>query len=249
MEQEGGVIISAPLARRLGLHLGDTLTVPTPAGNQPFRVVGVMKDITPVGGTLQLDRQDYLKYWQDETATNVGVLLTDPAAAATVRQTLLERWGDSHNLLVRTREEFYAEIRAQIDSFYAMMDGLTWIAILVACLAIANTLFASILERKREFAMLRAVGARRGEVVRVVLGEALSTGLVGGIFGVAGGLVLQTLFVNGAEFINGTTLDWLFPWGPVVTAVVVAVLLAPLAGLLPARRVARLDVVEALRYE
>ncbi len=63
------------------------------------------------------------------------------------------------------------------------------------------------------------------------------------------GLGLQALFVGSAEFLNRIAIDLKFPWVPVATAVAVAVLLAPLAGLLPARWAARMDVVEALRYE
>lgn len=201
------------------------------------------------GGTVEIAREDYVRYWKDETVSNVAVVLHDPSQVEEVRQIMLDRWGQSSNLIVRSNQEFWAEIRSYYDSFYGLIDGLTWIATLVAGLAIANTLFSNILERKREFGILRAVGTRRREVTWIVLGEALSTGLVGAAFGIAGGLLTQMMFVAAAELINGTSIDLVFSLAPAVQAIVVALILAPLAGLVPARWAARLDIVDALRYE
>lgn len=196
-----------------------------------------------------MDRQDYVKYWQDQTVTNVAVLLHEPARVAEVRQAVVERLGGQTPLRIRSREEFWAELHANYDTFFRMTDGLTWIAILVAGLAIANTLFANILERKQEWGILRAVGARRREILQAVVAEAFATGLVGGATGILAGLALQALFVRSAAFINGVSLDWTTPWAYLGTALLTALVLAPLAGLLPARWASRLDVVDALRYE
>ncbi|MBI4492683.1 MAG: ABC transporter permease [Chloroflexi bacterium] len=249
LERGGASLISPAIARRLGLGLGDTLKLPSPSGEQAFRIVGILQDVSGFGGTIELDRQDYVRAWNDETSTNVALLVADPARVEAVRQAILDRLGSSTNLLVRSNREFWQELRGYYESFYQLMDGLVAIAILVSGLAIANTLFASVLERRREIGILRAVGTKRGEVVRVVLGEALCTGLVGGSLGIALGLGLEALFVASTEFISGAAMELVAPWRLLGMAVGVALLLAPLVGLLPARWAARLDVVDALRYE
>jgi putative ABC transport system permease protein len=249
MEQGGHVIISPAVARRLSIGVGDSLTLPSPDGPVALTVAGIMTDVTPYGGTVQLDRQDYLKHWHDETATTMAVLVQPGADPAAVKARIMERWGEAMHLNVQLNREFWAYLRQTYDGFYQLMDGLIWIAVLVSGLAIANTLFASILERRREVGILRALGTRRGEVVRVVAGEALGIGLVGGLFGILAGLGLQAVMVQSSEFINGANVDWVIAWGAIGIALAVAALAAPAVGLLPAHWASRMDVVEALRYE
>ncbi|MBI2874155.1 MAG: ABC transporter permease [Firmicutes bacterium] len=249
MVQGGAAMISPAVSLRLGVKPGDLLPLPTPAGEKEFRVVGVFKDVTPYGGTVQIDRQDYVRYWQDQTSSNVAVLVTEKTRVEEIRRAILDRWGERMPLAVRSNREFWAEIRSQYEAAYRLMDVLIWIAVLVSGLAIANTLFASVMERRREFGVLRAVGSRRREVMQVVVGEAFSTGLVGGFLGIACGLVLQVYMVQTNELINGAAVDFMISWSTIATSLLVALILAPLVGMLPARRAARLDVVEALQYE
>lgn len=249
MEQGGSAIISPAVARRLTVGLGDSLTLPSPTGPVTLTVVGIMTDITPYGGSVNIDRQDYVRAWQDETSSNLAVLVKEGYAPEDVKARMLARWGESMHLTVRLNREFWAEIKAQYDGFYQLMDGLIWIAVGVSGLAIANTLLASVLERRREIGILRAVGTRRSEVIQVVVGEAFSTGIVAGLLGAAAGLALHWVMVSTNESINGASSDWVVPWTALITGAAVALLLAPSAGFLPARWASRMDVVEALRYE
>ena len=248
MLQGGATMISPNLADDLGLSLGDTLTLPTPSGPQTFRIVGVIQDVTPAGGSVLLDWQDYVRYWDDETVTAV-VLKTEPGQLDEVRQAIADRWGDSMRLVITSNRELSADLKRGMNGMVGMMTALTWVAIAVAGLALANTLFSNLAERQREFGTLRAVGARRSEVTRIVLGEAIATGLIGGVPGIALGLGLYALFINSGNLLRGFPADPMIPWVQIGMAVAVALFLAPLVSLLPARWAARLDVVDALRYE
>jgi len=249
MERGGHAIISPAVARRLNVGLGDRMTVPAPGGTLDLTVAGIMTDITPYGGTVQIDRQDYLTHWKDQTSTNIAVMVEPGEEPAEVKERIIKHFEGRAPLTVRLNQEFWSELRAQYDGFYKLMDGLIWIAVVVSGLAIANTLFSSILERRREVGVMRAVGTRRGEVMRVVVGEAFGTGLIGGLIGVMAGLVLHWVMTTSTEFINGTSSDWIISWSSIGMAAGVSLLLAPLVGFLPARWAARMDVVDALRYE
>ncbi|HYG56523.1 MAG TPA: ABC transporter permease, partial [Symbiobacteriaceae bacterium] len=189
------------------------------------------------------------RQWGDLTSTNISVLVAGGYRPADVKARILERWGESMNLTVRLNKEFWAELRASYTSFYQLMDGLIWIAILVSGLAIANTMLASVMERRREVGILRAVGTRRAEVIRVVVGEAFGTGAIGGMIGVGAGLGLQWIMTASSEAINGASSQMAIAWGAIGLAIAVSLVMAPLVGFLPARWASRVDVVEALRYE
>jgi putative ABC transport system permease protein len=248
MRRGGSAIISSGLARELGLNVGDRISIPSPSGVQDFTVVAVDQEPAPAGGAVLLDRQDYTRYWNDEGVT-AFVLKTEPGRQEEVRQAILSRWGESMDLTVTLKDEFWAEVRQGANALTGMITGLAWLSIAIAGLAVANTLFSNLMERMREFGALRAVGARRRDVTQVVVGEAVATGVIGGALGIAGGLGLYTLFVRSSEVLTGFPADLAVPWVQIGMALVAALVLAPLVGLLPARWAASMEIVEALRYE
>ena len=109
---------------------------------------------------------------------------------------------------------------------------------------IVNTLVLSITERTRELGMLRAIGTSRKQVRRMIRYEAVITSLIGGVIGLVLGTVLAVLV---SQPIDDFTLS--LPIGSLVFLLVLAGIAGMLAAILPARRAARLDVLQALAYE
>ena len=132
--------------------------------------------------------------------------------------------------------------------------GLAIVALLLACLGIANTMYTAVLERTKEIGVLKALGARSRDVLLLFIAEAAGIGLAGGLVGalVAVGLArLGNAAVDRLTMaVTSTTFD-VFRTDVVVlmVAVVIAVLLSTISGLLPALRAARQDPARALRYE
>ena len=117
-----------------------------------------------------------------------------------------------------------------------------------AALGLLNTLTINVLERTREIGTLRAVGASRRQVQRMIIAEALLLGLFGAALGVVAGVAMSYGFV-GAFGSLGWQMPYAFPAAGIVAAVVVGLFLALVAGVLPARNAARLDIIRALQYE
>ena len=109
---------------------------------------------------------------------------------------------------------------------------------------IVNTLVLSISERTRELGMLRAVGTSRGRSASIVRYESVITSLIGGMLGLVVGVVLAILFTRP---LDDFTLS--IPVGTLIILLIAAAVAGVLAAILPARRAARLDVLEALAYE
>lgn len=136
-----------------------------------------------------------------------------------------------------------------IQAFLAAVGG---IGLVVSLFGIANTMAMSVLERTREIGIMKALGATRRDILRLFLMEAASIGLVGGSIGLllgwVGGLLLNGLSHVAFEVPDDMTIFHVSIW-LVALSIAFSVLVAMIAGFLPARRAARLDPVQALRYE
>jgi putative ABC transport system permease protein len=140
---------------------------------------------------------------------------------------------------------------AVLDLFLGVFGSL---ALAVAALGIVNTLVMAILERRHEIGIMKAIGASDGDVKKLFLAEAAVMGLVGGMLGVAMGWVMGRLINAGANiYLHRQNLPseelWAVPWWLVAGAVAFAIVISMLSGLYPAARAAKLDPVQALRYE
>jgi putative ABC transport system permease protein len=137
------------------------------------------------------------------------------------------------------------------DLFLGLFGSL---ALTVASLGIINTLVMAILERRREIGVLKALGATDGDVRSLFFAEAGAMGLFGGIFGVALGWLIGEALTWGATIylrrqdLPGVKISYV-PWWLALSAIAFAVAVSLIAGLYPAGRAARLNPVEALRYE
>jgi putative ABC transport system permease protein len=115
-------------------------------------------------------------------------------------------------------------------------------------LALLNTLAIGVLARTREIGMLRAVGATRRQVKRLVVAESFLLAAVGTAAGLVAGVPLGYVIVRSIGAV-GLEFDFVWPTTGLVVTVIVGLLFAVLAAIIPARQAARLDVIRALRYE
>ena len=169
---------------------------------------------------------------------------TDISAAAQVVRAVLE---SSHHgagdYSVIVPAELLAEQKRTERLFNAVMVAIASISLLVGGIGIMNIMLAGILERTREIGLRRAVGARQSDVVRQFVVEAVMISFVGGSFGIVFGFAMSRL------------IAWLAGWSTIVTpasillAFFVSISVGLVFGIYPAVKAARLDPVEAIRYE
>ncbi len=245
-----GVLVSRNFARQLGARLGDVLELDTPAGRYTPGVAGVVVDYVSPKGSVILARPAYEHWWHDTLVNRFHVTLAPDADAAAVRRAIAAGPGAALGLKVLTQRELYEYHQDAVRRAFRFTTALELLPLVVAGLGLAEALLAVALDRRRELALLRAGGATRSQIARGVVAEAAGVGVLGLAGGLAMGLVLAVLWVR-VNFTHQIGWDLTFhpAWDRIPLAALAALVVSVPAGLLPARRIARLPILSALRSE
>jgi ABC-type antimicrobial peptide transport system permease subunit len=181
--------------------------------------------------------------------SSVSVRVKNPAQMRTIEDAIKKMGFNTFSILDATRslQQFFAVL----DLFLGIFGSL---ALAVASIGIVNTLVMAILERRREIGIMKAIGASDGDVKMLFFAEAGAMGILGGIVGVALGWAIGQVINLGTNiYLKHQSLPpehfWSVPWWLVGAAILFAFIVSLAAGLYPAGRAARLDPVQALRYE
>ena len=210
-------------------------------------------DYATDGGKLVMDRALYQSLWHDDRVTVFPLYLAAEADVAVVRNRIadkLDTRGGGLPPLMISNAELRKEILEIFDRTFLLTYVLEAIAVIIAMLGIVNTLVTSVLERRREFATLRAIGGSAGQIRQLVMWEAAYLGLVGIALGLVGGGFLSLLLIkviNKQSF--GWTIQMIVPLGAILQAVGLAAAATLIAGYLPARWAAQQPVADGLRDE
>jgi putative ABC transport system permease protein len=195
--------------------------------------------------SLETMKHVYGDYQPAELAVEARSADARPALEAKIAGLLDRRYP---NLEMQSAADAKKEVSDEINRTFNMFNAIVIIAIIVSLLGVINTLAVSVIERTREIGVLRALGASRWQVRSTMLDESLMITIAGSVIGVAAGTLIGVTWLRGVDdVLPGMTFH--FP-GPIVIAVAIAaVVLGVIAAILPARRAARLKVIEALAYE
>lgn len=145
-----------------------------------------------------------------------------------------------------TARELKDEIDAELTRITYLLTAVPAVALVVAAIGVANLMTANVASRARQLAILRAVGATRGLVLRMVIGETLVLGLLGGLLGLALGMHLAWNVTTMTERMWGYAIRVQVPWPFVAAAVALSIALCIAAAVAPARHAARTNVIDAL---
>jgi putative ABC transport system permease protein len=181
--------------------------------------------------------------------STVSVRVRNPKNVEAVEQAIKKLGFNTFSILDATRS--LRQFFAVLDLFLGIFGSL---ALAVASIGIVNTLVMAILERRREIGIMKAIGASDGDVKKLFFAEAGAMGLLGGVVGVALGWAIGHIINLGTNiYLKRQALPpesfWSVPWWLVGAAIVFAFIVSLVSGLYPAARAARLDPVQALRYE
>ncbi len=241
-----GVVLSQNLGKTLHVRVGEQLGMQTPRGVQRATVLALVPYFSTVIGTVGMGL-DQMRSWFDRP---VATTLEIAAAPIVDLNRLL---GDVRRVVpapnyVYSGAAKLAGLEAPMHQSMFIANAVWIIVVFVAAVALLNTLKLSVLERLREIGVLRAMGSSRRFTLRMVLAEATGIGVIGGVLGLVFGLADQWLF----SLVSGDMMNFRVAFRPGTTAIVFtlgALAISLLGSVPPARRAARLNIIEAVSAE
>ena len=241
---DDGLIVDEATADARGWSVGDPVDMRSVDGRQQELVVsGIFESNQVVGSSIvSLDTLGGAGGVAQDRFLFVD--LADGAATADVRPQLEEVLGAFPIVDLKDQGEFSDEQKGQVDQLLLLINAMLVLSVLIAALGIVNTLAMSVIERTREIGLLRAVGLGRTQLRRMVRLEAVLISVYGAVLG----LVLGTVFgvaLSRALADQGIT-EVVVPWPRMAVFLLVAAVIGVLAAVGPARRAARLRILDAI---
>jgi len=245
-----GVLVSEPFAFRRDLSEADSVELPTPAGPQRLRILGVFRDYGSDQGALMMSRDLYDGFFDDPDVTSLALFLEPGADSERVVGDLLALVPEGRTVIARTNDTLRDASLEVFDRTFEVTAVLRLLAFIVAFVGVLSALMALELERARELAVMRAWGLTPGELWKLVVTQTGLVGFVSGVLAVPMGIVLSVVMifvVNKRSF--GWTLEMQIGSEVLAQAIGLALVGALLAGIYPAWRMARTSPALALRGE
>ncbi|MBN1656905.1 MAG: ABC transporter permease [Anaerolineae bacterium] len=247
---ERALIVNGAFSAQTGLKMGDTLQLSTPRGRKTYRIAAVAGDyLNAKLMTAYISQANLLADFGKSEDVFIQINLAPGADPAQVESRLKEIAADYPQFKFISGRAYFAENKQMFDAAFATFYVMIGVLAFPSLIALLNTLAIAVIERTREIGVLRAVGATRRQVRRMVVAEALLLAAIGTAFGLLGGLYLGYVMVLGLSAGAGFPVSYSFPLAGLLAATAVGLLFGVLAALFPARQAARLEIVRALRYE
>ncbi|PRQ10458.1 ABC transporter permease [Corynebacterium sp. 13CS0277] len=239
-----GVLVSETFAAAHNLTPGAGVEIPLGDDTTTAPVAGVYADNPILGdGVVPKDTLDAHVH-PGQITTRYILVGTDNANKKALRTALEDAVADDLVVTVKDKEEFKGEQTAAIGQMLGILYGLLGLAVIVAILGIVNTLALSVVERRQEIGMLRAVGMQRRQIRLMIYIESAVIAVFGALTGALVGLGVGYSFVSALSQDGLDTI--VIPWGQVGSMLIASAVIGILAAVLPALKAARTAPLEAI---
>ncbi|HEY0518083.1 MAG TPA: FtsX-like permease family protein [Ilumatobacteraceae bacterium] len=238
------MMVSDKKAKQDNLKIGDVLKINlTALGELPLKIIGTYSSDELAGGYV-INRGLYANtsgnYFDFSVFITTAPGVSGSQAVAAIKP-LVEQYGSGE---LQSRSQYIDDQAAGINQLLALIYGLLALSIVIAAVGIVITLLLSVYERRREIALLRAVGMTRGQVWFTVSWESVITSLLGAVLGVLLGLLSGYVLVLALRD-QGVTV-FTVPVLSTVVILVVAFFVGVIAAVIPSRRATKVDIIEAI---
>ena len=242
-------LVSEPFANKHGVRAGDTLQLSLGGRAARLRVLDVYYDYASERGYIIVDRATLLKYLPDPAPSNMAVYLRTGVSLEDGKRAVQAALSGRRVIVLSNRTLREEAIRT-FDRTFAITYALEAVAVVVAIMGIAGALLALVIDRRREFGLLRFLGGATSQIRRLILFEAGLLGLLANIAGAVLGVCLSLLLIyviNKQSF--GWTIQFHWPVGVLLGALTLIYAATVIAALYPARVAMRLNPIEVVHEE
>jgi putative ABC transport system permease protein len=243
-----GVALSRDLGHAMGVSDGEEVTLQTPTGERRVQVLELVPYFSGLTGTIAMSLDSMQGWFLRPGASDLEVTVApgaDPQAVRAAIRHALSKEVVSKDAFVYSGDEALAGVSSALDQVIAVIMIIAWIVVVVSAVTLLNTLMLSVLDRRREIGVLRAMGADRVFTLKAILAEAAGIGIVGGLLGLLIGVALQYLI--SVALTNVLSIDVAWRVSPAMIAISMGALVICLLGSVPpALRAARLNIVAAI---
>ncbi|MFE1310472.1 ABC transporter permease [Streptomyces sp. NPDC058755] len=244
-----GIALTRAEADRRGLHTGDTARLTFTDGRTQNFTVRAVYGRSELAGDYVVTRAAWAPHRTQDADTLIAVTFRHGVSADAGKAAVRKVAAPYGNPEVQTRKEYAQSSAGGVDMMLTLVYALLALAVVIALLGIANTLTLALHERTRELGLLRAVGQTRAQLRAMVRWESVLVAAFGTAGGLALGSFLGWVLVKASDGASDTAFAFALPPARLTVVVLVGLAAGALAGLRPARRAARLDVLRAIATE
>jgi putative ABC transport system permease protein len=241
--------VSEPFASKHHAKVGSEISLPLAGAIRTFKVTSIYSDYSTERGFILLNLETLHRYLPDPALSNVAVKLDAHADHAAVRRQIDEIIGGRAVLVFANGDLRQGAIEI-FDRTFRITYALEAVAIIIAVMGIAGSLLAMVIDRRREFALLRFLGAAQSQLRRIILFEAGILGLLANAIGIVMGTALSLILIfviNKQSF--GWTIQFHWPALALLAALTGVYLATLLAGLYPAHVAIGMNPIEVIHEE
>ncbi len=247
--QGRNLIANGVFAAQAGLKVGDVVRLSTPTGEKPYQIIAIAGDyLNAKIMTAYISQANLAADFRKDEDVFLQLNLAPGADAEKVEARLKKALQAYPQFKLVSGQSYYEENRQLFYAVFAFYFVLLGVLTMPSLIAILNTLAIGVIERTREIGMLRAIGATRRQVRRVVVGESLLLAAIGTSLGILAGLYLGYVLVLGLS-VSGFQVEYSFPYVGILAGIAIGLIFGVIAAALPARQAARMEIIRALRYE
>ncbi len=246
---DDGIALTRAEADKQHLTVGDKAELAFTDGKKDTFTVRAVYGQSELAGDYVITRDAWAPHRGQDSDTLVAVTFKDGVSAADGKAAVSAVAKEYGNPEVQTRDEYAQSAAGGIDMMLTLVYALLALAVLIALLGIANTLTLAVHERTRELGLLRAVGQTRGQLRAMVRWESVLVAAFGTAGGLALGGFLGWVLVKASDGASDSVFAFALPPTQLAVVALVGLAAGALAGLRPARRAARLDVLRAIAAE
>lgn len=248
--KEGQILVSESFSRKMKVRSGDVLPILTTTGQRMLTVAGTFPDYTSEMGLIIVDLAKYREWWRDDTINSIALYAERNASAQAIQDYLREKVAPYGEFTIFSNLALRFLVFKIFDQTFSVTYVLQTVGIVISALGIVLNLSILVNERRREIGLLRAAGASRQQVVRIILWETALIAAVGAFLGIAAGMGLAAILsyvINMSYF--GWTIKWATPWLFISLLPLWVVLASVIAAWIPARQASGMNIAKAVKQE